>query len=192
VERIDRIVGGLPVGKTSIVYGPLGSLKTYLCLAAVKTFTARGGVAYYIDTELKTPQEHVAPAVYLEAADVGRLLDTLLDVSRKVRYVSPLLVVVDSISAVMHPLVVSHPDYAKEKMRSLAYVVKRLNSEAVTILCVSWQLRGYHGRYLDPALVMRTEKAADGLRVVVERCEDMPTPFEEVVPVEEVLRVALA
>jgi KaiC/GvpD/RAD55 family RecA-like ATPase len=134
VERIDRLLqGGIPAGKTSIIYGPPSSGKTLLALAAAKTFISRNGITYYIDTELKTPREYVSPAVYVEAADISKLLDTLLDILKKARHVKPLLVVVDSISAVMHPLTINHPDYAREKIRSLAHIAHQLNQENVTL-----------------------------------------------------------
>jgi KaiC/GvpD/RAD55 family RecA-like ATPase len=193
VERIDRLLqGGIPAGKTSIIYGPPSSGKTLLALAAAKTFISRNGITYYIDTELKTPREYVSPAVYIEAADISKLLDTLLDILKKARHVKPLLVVVDSISAVMHPLTINHPDYAREKIRSLAHIAHQLNQENVTLLVASWHLGGYHGKYLNPALVVRTEKSHNGFRLVVEYCEDMLTSVEELVPVGEVISIALA
>jgi KaiC/GvpD/RAD55 family RecA-like ATPase len=193
VERIDRLLqGGIPAGKTSIIYGPPSSGKTLLALAAAKTFISRNGITYYIDTELKTPREYVSPAVYVEAADISKLLDTLLDILKKARHVKPLLVVVDSISAVMHPLTINHPDYAREKIRSLAHIAHQLNQENVTLLVASWHLGGYHGKYLNPALVVRTEKSHNGFRLVVEYCEDMLTSVEELVPVGEVISIALA
>jgi KaiC/GvpD/RAD55 family RecA-like ATPase len=138
VEKIDRLLqGGIPAGKTSIIYGPPSSGKTLLALAAAKTFTSRNGIAYYIDTELKTPREYVAPAVYVEAADINQLLGTLIEILKKARYVRPILVVVDSISAVMHPLTINHPDYAREKMHTLAHIAHQLNQENVTLLIVS-------------------------------------------------------
>jgi KaiC/GvpD/RAD55 family RecA-like ATPase len=192
VERVDSLLqGGIPAGKTSVFYGPPGSGKTLLALAAAKTFTARGGVAYYLDTELKTSPDHVAPAVYVEVADVGHLLDTLLDILKKVRRISPLLVIIDSLSAVMHSLVLNHPDYAREKMRSLAQFTRQLNDGMVTVLAISWNLGGYHGKYLNPSLVLRTSKHHQGFRIVVEYGEDMLTPVEETVPIGEVLNVAL-
>jgi KaiC/GvpD/RAD55 family RecA-like ATPase len=193
VEKIDRLLqGGIPAGKTSLIYGPPSSGKTLLALAAAKTFTSRNGIAYYIDTELKTPREYVAPAVYVEAADINQLLGTLIEILKKARYVRPILVVVDSISAVMHPLTINHPDYAREKMHTLAHIAHQLNQENVTLLVVSWHLGGYHGRYLNPALVMRAEKSYNGFRLVVEYCEDMLTPVEELVPIGEVISIALA
>jgi KaiC/GvpD/RAD55 family RecA-like ATPase len=193
VEKIDRLLqGGIPAGKTSIIYGPPSSGKTLLALAAAKTFISRNGITYYIDTELKTPREYVSPAVYVEAADISKLLDTLLDILKKARHVKPLLVVVDSISAVMHPLTINHPDYAREKIRSLAHIAHQLNQENVTLLVASWHLGGYHGKYLNPALVVRTEKSHNGFRLVVEYCEDMLTSVEELVPVGEVISIALA
>jgi KaiC/GvpD/RAD55 family RecA-like ATPase len=193
VEKIDRLLqGGIPAGKTSIIYGPLSSGKTLIALAAVKTLASRNGIAYYIDTELKTMRGYVAPAVYVEAADINQLLGTLIEILKKARYVRPILVVVDSISAVMHPLTINHPDYAREKIRSLAHIVHQLNQENVTLLVVSWHLGGYHGRYLNPALVMRAEKSYNGFRLVVEYGEDMLTPVEELVPIGEVITIALA
>jgi RecA/RadA recombinase len=193
VEKIDRLLqGGIPAGKTSIIYGPPSSGKTLLALAAAKTFTSRNGIAYYIDTELKTAREYVAPAVYIEAADISRLLDTLIDILKKARHVRPVLVVVDSTSAVIHPLTINHPDYAREKIRSLAHTAHQLNQENVTLLVASWHLGGYHGRYLNPALVMRAEKSHNGFRLVVEYGEDMLTPVEELVPIGEVISIALA
>jgi KaiC/GvpD/RAD55 family RecA-like ATPase len=80
VERIDRLLqGGIPAGKTSIIYGPPSSGKTLIAIAAVKTLASRNGIAYYIDIELKTAREYVAPAVYVEAVDINRLLDTLIE-----------------------------------------------------------------------------------------------------------------
>jgi len=193
VEKIDRLLqGGIPAGKTSIIYGPPSSGKTLIALAAAKTFTLRNGIAYYIDTELKTIREYVAPAVYVEAANITQLLDTLLDILKKTRHVRPILVVVDSISAVTHPLTINHPDYAREKIHSLAHIAHQLNQENVTLLVASWHLGGYHGKYLNPALVMRTEKSHNGFRLVVEYCEDMLTPVEELIPIGEVVRAVLA
>jgi KaiC/GvpD/RAD55 family RecA-like ATPase len=193
VERVDSLLqGGLPAGRTSVVYGPPGSGKTLLALAASKTFTARGGVVYYLDSELKTSPEYVSPAVYSEVSDVGHLLNTLLEILKKVRYISPLLVVIDSISAVMHSLVLNHPDYAREKMHTLAHVVRKLNEGMVTVFITSWDLGGYHGKYLNPSLVVRTAKHHEGFRMVVEYGEDLLTPVEELVPIEEVVSVALA
>jgi KaiC/GvpD/RAD55 family RecA-like ATPase len=193
VEKIDRLLqGGIPAGKTSIIYGPPSSGKTLLALAAAKTFISRNGITYYIDTELKTTREYVAPAVYVEAADISKLLDTLIEILKKARYVRPILVVVDSISAVMHPLTINHPDYAREKIHSLAHIAHQLNHENVTLLVVSWHLGGYHGRYLNPALVIRTEKSYNGFRLVIEYGEDMLTPVEELVPIGEVISIALA
>jgi KaiC/GvpD/RAD55 family RecA-like ATPase len=193
VEKIDRLLqGGIPAGKTSIIYGPPSSGKTLIALAAAKTFTSRNGIAYYIDTELKTPREYATPAVYVEATDITQLLDTLLDILKKARHVRPVLVVVDSISAVMHHLTINHTDYAREKMHTLAHIAHQLNQENVTLLVVSWHLGGYHGRYLNPALVMRAEKSYNGFRLVVEYGEDMLTPVEELVPIGEVISIALA
>jgi KaiC/GvpD/RAD55 family RecA-like ATPase len=193
VERIDRLLqGGIPAGKTSIIYGPPSSGKTLITIAATNTFTSRNGIAYYIDTELKTPREYVAPAVYVEAADVSKLLDTLIDILKKARHVRPLLVVVDSISAVTHPLTINHPDYAREKIHSLAHIARQLNQENVTLLVASWHLGGYHGKYLNPALVIRAEKSYNGFRLVVKYGEDMLTPVEELVPIGEVISIALA
>jgi RecA/RadA recombinase len=193
VEKMDRLLqGGIPAGKTSIIYGPPSSGKTLIALAAVKTLASRNGIAYYIDTELKTMRGYVAPAVYVEAADINQLLGTLIEILKKARHVRPILVVVDSISAVMHPLTINHPDYAREKIRSLAHIVHQLNQENVTLLVVSWHLGGYHGRYLNPALVMRAEKSYNGFRLVVEYGEDMLTPVEELVPIGEVITIALA
>jgi KaiC/GvpD/RAD55 family RecA-like ATPase len=193
VEKIDRLLqGGIPAGKTSIIYGPPSSGKTLIAIAAAKTFTSRNGIAYYIDTELKTPREYATPAVYVEATDITQLLDTLLDILKKARHVRPVLVVVDSISAVMHHFTINHPDYAREKMHTLAHIAHQLNQENVTLLAVSWHLGGYHGRYLNPALVMRAEKSYNGFRLVVEYGEDMLTPVEELVPIGEVISIALA
>jgi KaiC/GvpD/RAD55 family RecA-like ATPase len=193
VERIDRLLqGGIPAGKTSIIYGPPSSGKTLIAIAAVKTLASRNGIAYYIDIELKTAREYVAPAVYVEAVDISRLLDTLIEILKKARHVRPILVVVDSISAVMHPLTINHPDYAREKMHTLAQIAHQLNQENVTLLAVSWHHGGYHGRYLNPALVMRAEKSYNGFRLVVEYGEDMLTPVEELVPIGEVISIALA
>jgi KaiC/GvpD/RAD55 family RecA-like ATPase len=193
VEKIDRLLqGGIPAGKTSIIYGPPSSGKTLIALAAAKTFTSRNGIAYYIDTELKTPREYATPAVYVEATDITQLLDTLLDILKKARHVRPVLVVVDSISAVMHHLTINHTDYAREKMHTLAHIAHQLNQENVTLLVVSWHLGGYHGRYLNPALVMRAEKSYNGFRLVVEYGEDMLTPVEELVPIGEVISITLA
>jgi KaiC/GvpD/RAD55 family RecA-like ATPase len=193
VEKIDRLLqGGIPAGKTSIIYGPPSSGKTLITLAAAKTFTSRNGIAYYIDTELKTPREYATPAVYVEATDITQLLDTLLDILKKARHVRPVLVVVDSISAVMHHLTINHTDYAREKMHTLAHIAHQLNQENVTLLVVSWHLGGYHGRYLNPALVMRAEKSYNGFRLVVEYGEDMLTPVEELVPIGEVISITLA
>jgi hypothetical protein len=135
---------------------------------------------------------YVAPAVYVEAADINQLLGTLIEILKKARYVRPILVVVDSISAVMHPLTINHPDYAKEKIRSLAHIAHQLNQENVTLLVASWNLGGYHGRYLNPALVIRTEKSHNGFRLIVKHSEDMLTPAEELVPIGEVISIALA
>jgi KaiC/GvpD/RAD55 family RecA-like ATPase len=193
VEKIDRLLqGGIPAGKTSIIYGPPSCGKTLIALVAAKTFTSRNGIAYYIDTELKTPREYAIPAVYVEAADISKLLDTLIDILKKARHVRPALVVVDSISAVTHPLTINHPDYAREKVHSLAHIARQLNQENVTLLVASWHLGGYHGKYLNPALVMRTEKSHNGFRLVVEYCEDMLTPVEELIPIGEVVRAVLA
>jgi KaiC/GvpD/RAD55 family RecA-like ATPase len=193
VEKIDRLLqGGIPAGKTSIIYGPPSSGKTLLALAVAKIFTSKNGIAYYIDTELKTAREYVAPAVYVEAADISKLLDTLIDILKKARHVRPLLVVVDSISAVMHPLTINHPDYARERIHSLAHIARQLNQENVTLLVVSWHLGGYHGKYLNPALVIRSEKSYNGFRLVVEYGEYMLTPVEELVPIGEVISIALA
>jgi RecA/RadA recombinase len=193
VEKIDRLLqGGIPAGKTSVIYGPPSSGKTLIALAAVKTFTSRNGIAYYIDTELKTAREYIAPAVYIEATDINQLLETLLDILKKARHVRLVLVVVDSISAVMHPLTINHPDYAKGKMHTLAHIVRQLNQENVTLLVASWHLGGYHGKYLNPALVIRAEKSYNGFRLVVEYGEDMLTPVEELVPIGEVISIALA
>jgi hypothetical protein len=92
----------------------------------------------------------------------------------------------------MHPLTINHPDYAREKIRSPAHTARQLNQENVTLLVVSWHLGGYHGRYLNPALVMRAEKSHNGFRLVVEYGEDMLTPVEELVPIGEVISIALA
>jgi KaiC/GvpD/RAD55 family RecA-like ATPase len=193
VEKIDRLLqGGIPAGKTSIIYGPPSSGKTLLALAVAKTFTSRNGIAYYIDTELKTPREYVAPAVYIEAADINKLLDILIEILKKARYVRPILVVVDSISAIMHPLTINHLDYAREKVHALAHIIHQLNQEMVTLLIISWHLGGYHGKYLNPALVMRVEESHNGFRLVAEYGEDMLTPVEELIPVEEVINIALA
>ena len=193
VEKIDRLLqGGIPAGKTSIIYGPPSSGKTLIALAAAKTFASRNGIAYYIDTELKTPREYIAPAVYIEATDINQLLETLLDILKKARHVRLVLVVVDSISAVMHPLTINHPDYAKGKMHTLAHIVRQLNQENVTLLVTSWHLGGYHGKYLNPALVIRAEKSYNGFILVVEYGEDMLTPVEELVPIGEVISIALA
>jgi KaiC/GvpD/RAD55 family RecA-like ATPase len=193
VEKIDRLLqGGIPAGKTSITYGPPSSGKTIIAIAATKTFTSRNGIAYYIDTELKTAREYVVPAVYVEAVDISRLLDTLLDILKKARHVEPLLVVVDSISAVMHPLTINNPDYAGEKIRSLAHIARQLNQENVTLLVASLHLGGYHGKYLNPALVIRSEKSYNGFRLVVEYGEDMLTPVEELITIGEVISIALA
>jgi len=135
---------------------------------------------------------YVAPAVYVEVADINQLLDTLIEILKKARYVRPILVVVDSISAVMHPLTINHPDYAREKIRSLAHIARQLNQENVTLLVVSWHLGGYHGRYLNPALVIRTEKSHNGFTLIVKHSEGMLTPAEELIPVEEVVSIALA
>jgi RecA/RadA recombinase len=193
VEKIDRLLqGGIPAGKTSVIYGPPSSGKTLIALAAVKTFTSRNGIAYYIDTELKTAREYIAPAVYIEATDINQLLETLLDILKKARHVRLVLVVVDSISAVMHPLTINHPDYAKGKMHTLAHIVRQLNQENVTLLVASWHLGGYHGKYMNPALVIRAEKSYNGFRLVVEYGEDMLTPVEELVPIGEVISITLA
>ena len=193
VERIDRLLqGGIPAGKTSIIYGPPSSGKTLIAIAAVKTLASRNGIAYYIDIELKTAREYVAPAVYVEAVDISRLLDTLIEILKKARHVRPILVVVDSISAVMHHLTINHTDYAREKMHTIAHIARQLNQENVTLLVASWHLGGYHGRYLNPALVMRAEKSYNGFRLVVEYGEDMLTPVEELVPIGEVISIALA
>jgi KaiC/GvpD/RAD55 family RecA-like ATPase len=193
VEKIDRLLqGGIPAGKTSIIYGPPSSGKTLIALAAVKTFTSRNGIAYYIDTELKTAREYVAPAVYIEAADINQLLETLLDILKKTRHVRPILVVVDSISAIIHPLTINYPDYAREKVHALAHIAYQLNQEMVTLLIISWHLGGYHGKYLNPALVMRVEESHNGFRLVAECSEDMLTPVEELIPIEEVIGIALA
>jgi RecA/RadA recombinase len=190
---MDRLLqGGIPAGKTSIIYGPPSSGKTLIALAAVKTLASRNGIAYYIDTELKTMRGYVAPAVYVEAADINQLLGTLIEILKRARHVRPILVVVDSISAVMHPLTINHPDYAREKIHALAHIAHQLNHENVTLLVVSWHLGGYHGRYLNPALVMRAEKSYNGFRLVVEYGEDMLTPVEELVPIGEVITIALA
>jgi KaiC/GvpD/RAD55 family RecA-like ATPase len=86
VEKIDRLLqGGIPAEKTSIIYGPPSSGKTLLALAAVKTLASRNGIAYYIDTELKTIREYATPAVYVEAIDISRLLDTLIEILKKAR-----------------------------------------------------------------------------------------------------------
>jgi hypothetical protein len=137
-------------------------------------------------------REYVAPAVYIEAANITQLLDTLIDILKKTRHVRPILVVVDSISAVMHPLTINHPDYAREKMHTLAHIAHQLNQENVTLLVVSWHLGGYHGKYLNPALVIRSEKSYNGFRLVVKYGEDMLTPVEELVPIGEVISIALA
>jgi KaiC/GvpD/RAD55 family RecA-like ATPase len=193
VEKIDRLLqGGIPAGKTSIIYGPPSSGKTLIAIAAAKTFTSRNGIAYYIDTELKTPREYVAPAVYVEAADISKLLDTLIDILKKARHVRPILVVVDSISALTHPLTINHPDYAREKMHALAYIAHQLNRENVTLLIVSWHLGLYHSKYLKPGLVLRAEKSHNEFRLLVEYCEDMPTPVVELIPSGEVVRAAFA
>jgi KaiC/GvpD/RAD55 family RecA-like ATPase len=193
VEKIDRLLqGGIPAGKTSIIYGPPSSGKTLIAIAATKTFTSRNGIAYYIDTELKTAREYVAPAVYVEAADINQLLDTLIDILKKARHVRPILVVVDSISAIVHPLTINHPDYAMEKMHTLTHIARQLNQENVTLLVVSWHLGGYHGKYLNPALVIRAEKSHNGFRLIVDYGEDMLTPVEELVPIGEVISIALA
>jgi hypothetical protein len=39
---------------------------------------------------------------------------------------------------------------------------------------------------------MRTEKSHNGFRLVVEYCEDMLTPVEELIPIGEVVRAVLA
>jgi KaiC/GvpD/RAD55 family RecA-like ATPase len=193
VEKIDRLLqGGIPAGKTSIIYGPPSSGKTLLALAAAKTFASRNGIAYYIDTELKTPREYATPAVYVEATDITQLLDTLLDILKKARHVRPVLVVVDSISAVMHHLTINHTDHAREKMHTIAHIARQLNQENVTLLVASWHLGGYHGKYLNPALVIRSEKSYNGFRLVVEYGEDMLTPVEELVPIGEVISITLA
>jgi KaiC/GvpD/RAD55 family RecA-like ATPase len=193
VEKIDRLLqGGIPAGKTSIIYGPPSSGKTLLALVAVKTLASRNSIAYYIDTELKTAREYIAPAVYIEDTDINQLLETLLDIHKKIRHVRPILVVVDSISTVMYHLTINHPDYAREKMHALAHIARQLNQENVTLLVVSWHLGGYHGKYLNPALVIRAEKSYNGFRLVVEYGEDMLTPVEELVPIGEVISIALA
>jgi hypothetical protein len=92
----------------------------------------------------------------------------------------------------MHHFTINHPDYAREKMHTLAHIARQLNQENGTLLVASWHLRGYHGRYLNPALVMRAEKSHNGFRLVVEYGEDMPTPVEELVPIGEVISIALA
>jgi hypothetical protein len=92
----------------------------------------------------------------------------------------------------MHPFTINHPDYAREKIHSLAHIAHQLNQENVTLLVASWHLRGYHGRYLNPTLVIRAEKSYKGFRLVVEYGEDMPTPVEELVPIGEVISIALA
>jgi KaiC/GvpD/RAD55 family RecA-like ATPase len=192
VEKIDRLLqGGIPAGKTSIIYGPPSSGKTLIALAAAKTFISRNGIAYYIDTELKTPREYVAPAVYVETTDISRLLDTLIEILKKARHVRPILVVVDSISAIMHLLTVNHPDYARGKMRSLAHITRQLNQENVTLLLTSWNLGRYYGKYLNPALFMRTKKSRNEFKILVEYSENMLTPIEELIPVVEVIRIAL-
>jgi KaiC/GvpD/RAD55 family RecA-like ATPase len=127
VERIDRLQGGIPAGKTSIIYGPPSSGKTLIAIAAAKTFASRNGIAYYIDTKLKTAREYVAPAVHVEFSDISQLLDTLIDILKKARHVSPVLVVVDSISAVIFPLIVNYPDYARKRMHALAHIARQLN-----------------------------------------------------------------
>jgi hypothetical protein len=135
--------------------------------------------------------EYVAPAVYVEARDICRLLDTLIDILKKARHVRPILVVVDSISAVIHPLTINHPDYAMEKMHTLAHIARQLNQENVTLLVVSWHLGGYNGKYLNPDLVLNTEKYHNVFRLVVKYCEDMLTPVEELIPIGEWLGLHL-
>jgi KaiC/GvpD/RAD55 family RecA-like ATPase len=192
VEKIDRLLqGGIPAGKTSIIYGPPSSGKTLIALAAVKTLASRNGIAYYIDTELKTPREYVAPAVYVETTDISKLLDTLMDILKKVRHVRPILVVVDSISAVIHPLTINHPDYAREKIRSLAHITDQLNQENVTLLLTSWHLGRHYGKYFNPALFIRTKKSRNEFKLLVEYSENMLTPIEEFIHVVEVIRIAL-
>jgi hypothetical protein len=92
----------------------------------------------------------------------------------------------------MHPLTINHPDYAREKMHALAHIAHQLNQENVTLLVVSWHLGGYHGKYLNPALVTRAEKSYNGFRLVVEYGEDMLTPVEELVLIGEVISTAHA
>jgi hypothetical protein len=99
---------------------------------------------------------------------------------------------VDSISAVMHHLTINHTDYAGEKILSLAHIAHQLNQENVTLLVASWHLGGYHVKYLNPALVIRSEKSYNGFRLVVEYGEDMLTPVEELVPIGEVISITLA
>jgi len=48
---IDRITGGLPRGRISLIYGPTGCGKTTLAVVASRSFVEKGFRVVYIDTE---------------------------------------------------------------------------------------------------------------------------------------------
>jgi archaellum biogenesis ATPase FlaH len=194
VEGLDRLLGGgWPTGKVSIIYGPRSSLKTMICLATAKLFSSKGYITIYIETEFKTGRDRVGGFVYLQASEVSQLLEQLIAIRSRLRFLNPrlVLVVIDSLTAPLHHLQLQYPQYASEKARSISHVARQICSDGATILATSWIVEGgYTGRWLDPAVVLRTWKVdAERLLAVLEKSDGTLLGYEEL-RVEEVVEAA--
>jgi hypothetical protein len=193
VEGLDRLLGGgWPTGKVSIIYGPRSSLKTMICLATAKLFSSKECISIYIETEFKTGRDR-ADGLYLQAPEVSQLLEQLIAIRSRLRFLNPrlVLVVIDSLTAPFHHLQLQYPQYASEKARSISHVARQICSDGATILATSWMVEGgYTGRWLDPAVVLRTWKVdAERLLAVLEKSDGTLLGYEEL-RVEEVVEAA--
>jgi archaellum biogenesis ATPase FlaH len=193
VEGLDRLLGGgWPAGKVSIIYGPRSSLKTMICLATAKLFSSKECISIYIETEFKTGRDR-ADGLYLHALEVSQLLEQLIAIRSRLRFLNPrlVLVVIDSLTAPLHHLQLQYPQYASEKARSISHVSRQICSDGATILATSWMVEGgYTGRWLNPAVVLRTWKVdAERLLAVLEKSDGTLLGYEEL-RVEEVVEAA--
>ncbi|MEM2592191.1 MAG: hypothetical protein QXI60_06360, partial [Thermofilaceae archaeon] len=88
-----------------------------------------------------------------------------------------------------HLLYLENPGYAREKHAVFNHFIRSLTGQGATVLITSWQLRGYFGQTLDPAVVLRTSRSGRYLTVYLEKSVDTLVG-KEVLDVEEVVYAA--